>query len=47
MTRDVDSFLSHSDLYSITGKTPMQVNIAGHEGIGHIIKGKSQRILRI
>ena len=44
MTINVDNSLSHSDLYSITGKTPMQVNIAGHEGIGHIMKGKSQRI---
>jgi hypothetical protein len=47
MTRNVDNSLSHSDLYSITGKTPTQVNIAGHEGIGHIVKGRSQRGLHI
>lgn len=28
----------HSDVHSIYGETPMETDIAGHEGIGHVIQ---------
>jgi len=28
----------HSDIHSIYGETPMETDIAGHEGIGHVIQ---------
>jgi propanol-preferring alcohol dehydrogenase len=28
----------HSDEHSIRGKTPMTANIAGHEGVGHVVE---------
>lgn len=28
----------HSDVHSIYGETPMETNIAGHEGVGRVVK---------
>ena len=28
----------HSDVHSIYGETPMETDIAGHEGVGHVVK---------
>src|SRR5262249_25855937 len=28
----------HSDVHSIYGETPMTTDIAGHEGVGHVVK---------
>jgi D-arabinose 1-dehydrogenase-like Zn-dependent alcohol dehydrogenase len=33
-----DGPLSHSDVHSIYGETPMETDIAGHEGVGHVVK---------
>ncbi len=33
-----DHSLSHSDVHSIYGETPMETDIAGHEGVGHVVK---------
>ncbi|KAJ2956097.1 hypothetical protein NQ176_g11344 [Zarea fungicola] len=32
------SGLCHSDVYNITGAHPMDVKIAGHEGVGHVVQ---------
>ena len=37
---DCRSF-SHSDCHSIYGTTPMSTHIAGHEGVGEVMSGKS------
>lgn len=31
---------SHSDVHSIYGETPMETDIAGHEGVGYVVKRK-------
>jgi propanol-preferring alcohol dehydrogenase len=33
------SGVCHSDLHSIRGDTPMLTDVAGHEGVGKVIKG--------
>ena len=30
---------SHSDIHNINGELPMTTNVAGHEGIGRVVKG--------
>ncbi|KAH8885923.1 putative alcohol dehydrogenase [Thozetella sp. PMI_491] len=32
------SGICHSDVYNMMGSHPMEVNVAGHEGIGHIVQ---------
>lgn len=34
------SGVCHSDLHSIRGDTPMKTDVAGHEGVGRVIKGR-------
>lgn len=34
------SGVCHSDLHSIRGDTPMKTDVAGHEGVGSVIKGR-------
>lgn len=34
------SGVCHSDLHSIQGDTPMKTDVAGHEGVGRVIKGR-------
>jgi hypothetical protein len=36
---------SHSDVFSILGHTSMTTNIAGHEGIGRVVKGEQANSL--
>ena len=39
---------SHSDVYNMTGAHPMDVNIAGHEGVGEVVQlGTNARTLSI
>jgi hypothetical protein len=33
------SGVCHSDVHSIRGDTPMSTDVAGHEGVGKVIKG--------
>lgn len=35
------SGVCHSDLHSIRGDTPMLTDVAGHEGVGKVVKGKT------
>lgn len=35
------SGVCHSDLHSIMGDTPMKTDVAGHEGVGTVIQGKT------
>lgn len=35
------SGVCHSDLHSIRGDTPMKTDVAGHEGVGRVVKGKN------
>lgn len=35
------SGVCHSDLHSIRGDTPMLTDVAGHEGVGKVIGGKT------
>lgn len=37
------SGVCHSDLHSIRGDTPMKTDVAGHEGVGRVVKGKNAR----
>lgn len=34
------SGVCHSDLHSILGDTPMKTDVAGHEGVGTVFRGK-------
>lgn len=33
------SGVCHSDVHSIRGDTPMLTDVAGHEGVGQVVKG--------
>lgn len=35
------SGVCHSDVHGIHGETPMLTDVAGHEGVGRVVKGKS------
>lgn len=37
------SGVCHSDLHSIRGDTPMLTDVAGHEGVGKVVRGKNRR----
>lgn len=41
------SGVCHSDLHSIRGDTPMLTDVAGHEGVGKVVKGKSYRCITL
>lgn len=41
------SGVCHSDLHSIRGDTPMLTDVAGHEGVGRVVKGKNYRCIRL
>jgi len=41
------SGVCHSDLHSIRGDTPMKTDVAGHEGVGKVIKGRLSFALTI
>lgn len=41
------SGVCHSDLHSIRGDTPMLTDVAGHEGVGKVVKGKNYRRIRL
>lgn len=34
------SGVCHSDVHSVRGETPMLTDVAGHEGVGKVVKGK-------
>jgi hypothetical protein len=40
-TDATDARDSHSDVHSAYGDTPMSTDIAGHEGVGHVVKRTS------
>lgn len=35
------SGVCHSDVHSVRGETPMLTGVAGHEGVGKVVKGES------
>ena len=41
------SGVCHSDLHSIRGDTPMLTDVAGHEGVGRVVKGKNYRCIAL
>jgi threonine dehydrogenase-like Zn-dependent dehydrogenase len=41
VTDATDARDSHSDVHSAYGDTPMSTDIAGHEGVGHVVKRTS------
>jgi propanol-preferring alcohol dehydrogenase len=40
------SGVCHSDLHSIRGDTPMLTDVAGHEGVGKVVKGENYCYIR-
>lgn len=34
------SGVCHSDVHSVRGETPMLTDVAGHEGVGKVVKGR-------
>jgi propanol-preferring alcohol dehydrogenase len=34
------SGVCHSDVHSVRGETPMLTDVAGHEGVGRVVKGR-------
>lgn len=41
------SGVCHSDLHSIRGDTPMLTDVAGHEGVGKVVKGENYHCNRL
>ena len=39
------SGLCHSDVHSVRGETPMLTDVAGHEGVGKVVKGGCDLLL--
>lgn len=37
------SGVCHSDVHSIRGDTPMKTDVAGHEGVGKVVQGKTEQ----
>ena len=35
------SGICHSDVHSVRGETPMLTDVAGHEGVGKVVKGNA------
>lgn len=38
------SGVCHSDVHNIRGETPMLTDVAGHEGVGRVVKGKLHHV---
>jgi propanol-preferring alcohol dehydrogenase len=39
------SGVCHSDVHSVRGETPMLTDVAGHEGVGRVVKGEEMSAL--